>query len=632
MRRAILFLLLCLTVPAIAKDWFIRDDGGDANQCTGHVDAPLLGAKAHHYSFFDKLFHRKAVREGIADCSLFHPAMLLKPGYDKVWRDDYVGGDVVYFKKNASGGNGDYPVGLKNPATGRGIDMLHYGFWYCAGDPYNCTFPSLPSGTKDQLTRWLGPCYPNCSNAAGTDVQGAARLIGVSGVYIMLNFEGSAWFEVDGFELTQYDQCTLAQGTQGGCGSGKDYGQRGLNMEYGQGQGPSNGILRNISVHGLAGQGLVGSHLNKTTTDTMIFNHLYLRANGLSGFDSDGGGCGTGCENTGRIELTDSLIDFNGCVTPFNVVFDARGFPSTVNFCSAQSNGGYGDGCVFIAMADAHVLMRNVKARYNTQDGFDLVHMGDDQHHRQTLELFDNVAIGNMGQTFKMGGGADTYAINNYANANCKVMAKGTLALFANYPAGWNAALQIPGDYCRAFDNWAIFFADGRKTVFIHNTTVGYSPTMYDMLCASACTGTDTGDFRDNISFGFVYEDTGELPGAYYFQSDLPNPFANPGSSISHNVYWQVKAMEPCPRVEQETETICADPQLASETDIDTFDPNMVNKTSPAYNSGITAGLPTDYNGAPWLPTPSRGLVEMAGSGPTPPPSGTRTIFRGAKH
>jgi hypothetical protein len=631
MKRVLLCVLLCLSIPAVAKDWYIRDDGGDYNQCTGHTDAPLLGAPVRRVSMIDRLFHRKAVK-GAADCALFHPAMLLQPGTDKVWRSDYVGGDTVWFRKNAKGGNGDYPIGLNNPTTGRGIDMLYYGFWYCAGDQYNCTFPSLPSGTKDHLTRWLGPCYPHCSNATGTDVQGAARLIGVNAVYMMVNFEGTEWFDFEGFEVTQYDQCTAAQGTTSGCGPGKDYASRGLNMEYGQGQGPSNGIIRNVSVHGISAQGLIGSHLNRTTADTMIFDHLFLRGNGMAGFDSDGGNCGTGCLNQGRIELIDSLVDFNGCVTPLNVKFDSRGLPDTVNFCSAQSNGGYGDGVVFIAMGDAHVLIRHVKGRYNTQDAFDLLHMGDLQTFRQTLELFDNLAVGNMGQTFKIGGGADTYAINNFANGNCKVMANGTLTLFANYPAGWNNGVKIPGDYCRAGDNWAIFFADGRKTVFIHNTTVGYMPTMYDLLCASTCTGTDTGDFRDNITMGYVYEDNGQLPGVYYF-NNLGNPFGNPGSVISHNVYWQVKQTDNCKRVDEETEEVCADPQLAQEEDVDTFDPNMVHKTSPAYSTGITAGLPTDYAGAAWLPTPSRGLLEMTGSGPTPPqPTETHLTLRGAKH
>ena len=371
--------------------------------------------------------------------------------------------------------------------------------------------------------------------------------------------------------------------------------------------------------------------MNKTTTDQMIFDHLYLRGDGMSGFDSDGGDCRTSCENMGNIELTNTLIAFIGCVTPYNVKFDAQGLPNSVNYCTAQQTGGYGDAISFIAMAEAKVKVQKVKAFYNTQDGFDLLHIGDDQSHRQTLEVYDSVAVGNMGQTFKVGGGADTFVINNFANGNCKVMAEGTRAVFATFPPGWNDRIKTPGDWCRAYDNWAIFFADGRKTVFIHNTTTGYAAPMYDMQCAHQCTGQEIADFRDNISYGFPHPNDGQLPGGFYFANGMGNPFTNPASIISHNVYYQLRGGA-CPMVGEEKNYLCTDPQLADESHVDTFNPNMVNQSSPAYNSGITAGLPTDYNGAAWLAVPSRGLVEMAGVGPTPPPSGASYTLRGAKH
>ena len=623
MKRLLLFLLLA--VPAIAQqNWYIRDDGGDYNQCSGHADAPFAGAK--NRKKFPRHVSRKTAK--VADCALFSPFMLVKPGGVRAWRDDFHGGDTVWFRRNASGGVGQYPLGLYNSHTDRGIWMPGYGFAFCDGDQYGCYLPPIPSGTREHPTRFLGPCYPNCSNASGTDVVGAARLLGINGVYLLLNFEGSEWFDVEGFELTQPDQCTIAQGTSGGCGY-KDFAGHGLQIQIQRNQGPSNGILRHISVHGIAGQGLLGSHLNKTADDKMVLDHLYIRGNGMSGFDSDGGDCRTYCENLGRVEFTNSLVDFNGCVTPPDVQWDAGGLPSSVNFCSAQTMGGYGDGISFIAMGDVHVFIDHVKARYNTQDGFDLLHMGDDQTHRQTLEVYNSVAIGNMGQSFKIGGGADTYFVNNFANANCKVMPEGKYALFAHFPAGWNASIQVAGDYCRAGDNLAVYFSDGRKTTLIHNTVTGYQPVMYDMLCAAACTGTDLGDFRDNISFGYHHPDNGQLPSGLYFNG-INNPFANPGSVISHNIYWEVRNGGcPAPVVAQETASLCVDPKLADESNVDSFDPNMIHTDSPAYNSGVAAGLPVDYHGKTWLSSPSRGLTELGGAVPPQPQPQTKTTFRG---
>lgn len=628
-----IFLLL-LAAPALAQStWYIRDDGGDWYECTGHTNAPLVGAKrtakVERSGFFApifRLFHRNVKA---ADCALRNPTFLLKQGSTRAWRDDYHGGDTVWFKKNASGGNGEYPIGLHNPTTGRGIDMVAFGYQWCAGNQWDCYLPPIPSGTAEHPSRWLGPCYPNCSNPAGTDVQDAAKLVAVHGAFTVINVQGSEWFDIEGFEVTQYTQCTLIGGA-GTCTADTDHGGHGIQIEYQQAQGPSNGILRHISVHGIAGQAVLGSHLNKTTTDKMVFDHIYLRGDGMSGFDSDGGDCRTSCENTGTVELTNSIIAFIGCVTPFDVTWDAQGLPSSVNYCTAQQTGGYGDGVSFIAMGAATVKVIGNKAMYNTQDAYDLLHMGDDQTHRQTLEFYNNVAIGNMGQAAKLGGGADTYAINNYMNGNCKVMAQGTLPLFAHFPAGWNDRIKTPGDYCRAYDLWAIFFADNRRTVFIHNTTAGYAAPMYDMQCAHQCTGQEIADFRDNISYGFPHPDGGELPSGFYF-INLGNPFTNPQSVISHNLYYQLRGGA-CQMVNEETDYLCTDPQLADESNVDHFNPNMVNESSPAYGSGVTAGLPQDFKGAPWRAIPARGLVEMAGSGPTPPPSGATRTLRGARH
>lgn len=619
MRRLLLAVILFyLSGTAIAADWYIRQDGGDYYQCDGKANAPFTGVKRKLTAAQRKRFNRV---KDVSSCALNNPFFLQEPGNVPAWRTDYHGGDTVHFMPDAAGNPGVYELGLRNPHTGKGLEMAtYYNYWWCNNNGSGCAMPAFPNGTQAAPTRWLGPCYPDCSNANGTDVKGAAKFVGINGIWLLVDFSNTEWVEFSGFELTQYTQCTKGQGTGACVVNQDDYVQHAIQFEYLVSQGPANVVIRHVSIHGISAQAILGSHLNRTDADKIVLDHLYIRGDGLAGLDQDGGGCNVSCLNVGRIELTNSYFDFVGCVTPYNVRFDpATGLPDSVNYCKAQQTGGYGDAIPFIAMASAHVYMNHDHARYNTQDGYDLLHMGDVSNYHPILEIYNSEAVGNMGQTFKIGGGgADSFFLNNFANSNCKTMTQGTAAVFSGFPVGWNKDLQSRGDYCRAYDNVVIHFSDGRKNVVIHNVLTGYASPFVDILCSGTCTGQEVGIYQDNIMYGYpnTEPDDGRQPAGFYFNG-INDPFTNPQSHIDHNLTFKMRS-DICAQVPQETDCIMADPGLANEISADLFNPKLLSTTAAVYHNGVTAGLERDFYEVPWLTPPSRGLSELNGN-PVPP-------------
>ena len=112
--------------------WYVRMDGGDRKQCTGHTDAAYSG------------------RGSMQPCAFKHPYWLFTNGDygNKQWI--VAGGDTILLR------GGPYRLGFRGPN--------HADFWgSCPGDAYGCGIPPLPSGTQGHPTRLLGENFDKCS-------------------------------------------------------------------------------------------------------------------------------------------------------------------------------------------------------------------------------------------------------------------------------------------------------------------------------------------------------------------------------------------------------------------------------------------------------------------------------------
>ena len=146
--------------------------------------------------------------------------------------------------------------------------------------------------------------------------------------------------------------------------------------------------------------------------------------------------------------------------------------------------------------------------RWNTQDGFDGLHLSDDVKTSPAIHISTSWSEGNAGATFKIGAGASSTAINNVSISNCRIL---TIAsAFPLNPSGWT----LDGaDSCRAAgDEWSFQENNGTVITLENNTSVGYGTTMYDVGCAALApncfSNGATFIFKNNISKG--YPDPGQ--------------------------------------------------------------------------------------------------------------------------
>ena len=400
------------------------------------------------------------------------------------------------------------------------------------------------------------------------------------------------------------------------CTSANNYVQHGIRFEYLTGQGPANLTLTDVAVVGMTQQGILGSHLNVTGSDTLTANDVYVIGNGLSGWDSDGGGCGTSCEDVGTLNLTHVFVAWNGCmaVKPYN--FNAPVSGNAFDLCFAQQTQGYGDGFSFIAAADVTLNVNQSTFEFNTQDGLDSAHLADDLSHNPITLITNSQSIGNMGQTFKMGAGSTSTAINNFSSGNCRFLV--TASNVPGNPAGWAAGTQNSADSCRAGgDQWSISVKNGTTVTLQNNTSTGQGATMYDTECAIGATCTTGVIFKywNNISKGYVDPQSGQLAAGLFFGFS-PDPFTNVGSVITNNI-WNTMRNNTCPQDPSETNCSLADPLLVSESNVDTVNPALTG-SSPAIHGGTTPCPSTDYNGTTQTSPCTQGAF-VFGSSPAPP-------------
>ncbi|MCC7208183.1 MAG: hypothetical protein IT323_12820 [Anaerolineae bacterium] len=339
-------LALLLAEPALSAQttepsvYFVRPDGGSAEQCAGLADAAYPG-------------------EGTEQpCAWNHPFVALPPG----GAPRIAGGDTLLIA------NGDYKMGYGAPGT-EACDE--------AGS-FDCVMPPIPSGPRpDQPTRILG---------SGWDIGCAVppELWGTGRPWFILNLTDSSNVELACLEITDHSECV--ENHSGGLACERDTLPYGDWASYGlYAEDSSNVHLWNLNIHGLAAGGVHAGRLSDWTVED-----VRIAGNGSVGWDGDLWD-ESGDANTGQLIFRHWIVEWNGCGETY-----PGGEPVG---CWGQEAGGYGDG-VGTGETGGDWIIEDSAFLHNTSDGLDLLYhsLGG------TIRLDRVHAEGNAGNQVKVTG------------------------------------------------------------------------------------------------------------------------------------------------------------------------------------------------------------------------------------
>jgi hypothetical protein len=541
--------------------WYVRRNGGNRMQCDGKADVDYPGTGSNQH------------------CAFNDPRYLYTDGSGSAYTWLIAGGDSVVVR------DGPWRIG-QDAATGCSFAND------CAAD--RATIPPLPSGTAQAPTLFLGENYASCSTK--TQLFGGYTVNGV------FDLSGSHDARINCLELTDHSQCSRAGSMPVACDTSiiDDYAKNGIITDV----NTHDITLEDLDIHGFEGNGVVGpigGVLNAT--------RVRVAFNVECGWEFDDGSS-TKSVN-GQVNWSQVTIEGNGCDEEYPIV-DA--FPAA--YCYDDQNGGYGDA---VGTPDTQINFHvdHSIIRYNTQDGFDVLHTAG-----SNITVTDSMFYGNMGQQVKLGPMAAVVVQNNLVLTNCARMS----APLTGAPPGYNAGLS---DFCRADAGVAMTRrgdnAGGGTYVFQNNDFVGYAGDA--MFEVAACTDTfldeQTTDcntpnivFQNNLVVGSPYVlmqyHYGELPPSGTAASD-----SAPFSTLNHNIYYNVRI---CPT---ETDSVCTDPRIAGEPDVtgtvpiaeplfDAVTFQLTMASTNAIGTGIAIpGLTTDYAGNARPNPPSIGAYEL---------------------
>jgi len=516
------------------RTWYIRADGGDRKQCTGKADAPYKG-------------------NGINQpCAFNHPYHLFTNSEynNKGWVVE--GGDTIIVR------GGPYRMGYKGPNP--------KDYWgNCPGDPFGCTMPPIPSGSSDHPTRFLGENYQNCGKKT--------QLFGGYGLGVIINLGGSDHVDVECLELTDHAQCSRVGGglsKSDSCSSSyplSDYAAAGIATNY----QTSNVVLKNLDIHGFTSRGIIGAIGGDVTAD-----HVRIAFNAAAGWDFDDGRGSKSAANA-FVHASYLTVEWNGCNEEYPITHAVPAYN-----CFDQDSAGYGDG---IGTPDTPLSFTcdHCIFRYNTQDGFDLLHVSG-----SIISVTNSMAYGNMGQQWKMGSMHSVVFQNDVTVHNCRRLS----APMNGAPDEYHKHLSL---FCRAAGDGIAFSVNDNGTyIFQNNSFAGYGATSYDIFCSGSCTKPNI-VFQNNLNVGYKDTVDGEKAAIFYTQGLPRNPFI----ARDHNIYYNMRS---CPTGLTEH---CIDPKIAylpfwnGEASLDNINFHL-KADSPARGAGVAIkGLNRDSDGAP---------------------------------
>jgi hypothetical protein len=291
--------------------YYIRPDGGSADECTGLADAP--------YS-----------QKNSPACAWNHPFQALPPmGSPRIAR-----GDTLIIAA------GEYEMGFGAP----GSDACD------SESAYDCHMPPIPGGIDaGHPTRILGEGW----SAGCPD---APELWGAERADFILNLAGSSHVEIACLDITDHSDCVESQDNGLPCERENppygDWAATGIFAEDSR-----NVHLADLNIHGLADSGVHAGRLSDWTVE-----RVRIAANGWAGWDGD---IGEESSNSGKLFFHRLYVEWNGCGETY-----PGGGPT---HCWAQSAGGYGDGLGTGATGGVWIF-EDSAFLHNTSDGLDLLY------------------------------------------------------------------------------------------------------------------------------------------------------------------------------------------------------------------------------------------------------------------
>lgn len=603
--RHAVFLCFCALfgLPASAKTWFVRPDGGNrydakeftAGQCDGKADAPYPGHGTNqHCAFFDVRY------------------MYMVGTYGNVgWVID--GGDTVVIhgcRALKSQQHSDAPHCRIGTDTDRATNNPD-DFW-CHGT-VTCSIPSPPSGTPSQHTRILGDCaygtyrcnpidkYPYINN-------NLTQLFGGFGLGVTFYLNGSRYVDIEGIELTTHNGKCARYGTMHplpSCNRGapnSDQADQGITTD----EKTSNILLQDVYVHGFSSNGITGA-----IGGPLVLNRVNISFNAFAGWNFDDGRSTPNGPHS-SVEQHYLFMVGNGCQEEYPIThpqFPAKG-------CWDSQTGGFGDAWSGQNADMDSFTCDHCYIAYNTKDGAMGPHTSI-----KAISLINSEWVGNMGQSGKWGqqNNAAFLFQNNLLIGNCMRMSEQLPGAAQNF----DEHINLPGSglsgYCRASGPLFDYFSGPNSSVhFNNNTIVTYQPTVFEPGCSSskACHSSPL-YFTNNIVLGYVSGfrappfNAGEQPSLFYKDDDSVVIVA------SHNIWDGVKSEDgTCGRngnlcnTDPQLVNQVADLHLAKQTLLDNFNFHP-SATSPAIRRGApVAGLTTDIYGKPRAIPPTIGAVE----------------------
>lgn len=311
---SILLLAVALVSPprGTAATYYVRPDGGSADQCNGLADTPYTASGT-----------------GQA-CAWDHPFRALPPGGPP----RIAGGDTLIIAA------GSYMMGLGAP----GADN-------CSADyPWDCVMATVPSGPDAaHPTRILGAGWDSgCTQPP--------ELWGTERASQIIDLTATSFAEVACLELTDHAGCVEFHSGAIPCPREDypfgDWAVRGIYAE------DSSGVhLAHLDIHGLASTGIQAGRLTNWTVED-----VRIAGNGWVGWDGDIEGDDS---DSGTMTFRRLTVEWNGCGETY-----PEGQPTG---CWAQSAGGYGDG-LGTGETRGDWLFEDSAFLHNTSDGLDLLY------------------------------------------------------------------------------------------------------------------------------------------------------------------------------------------------------------------------------------------------------------------
>jgi hypothetical protein len=531
MKRLIVLVFLFYTIPAFATTWYVNATGGTrysvnmtSGQCNGQSPTAYPGSGVNQNCAFGDIRYLWADGTYTASPTAGAPA----------WGWIGAGGDTYLIDCPT-----DCRIGQSGPNTG--------DYFGLAGDPFGAGAPAPISGTSGAHTKILGLNYASCTSDSAK-----AHINGGYATWTVFNLRGASYVDLACFNITDHSSCGR-QGQTHGCATDYplgDFAGTGILTS----NTTTNVAITDIRVHGLASNGMLGA----TGTGVSLLR-VALVGNASSGWNMDDG---SGTTGTGTLSMNYFSVIWNGCAEEYPIV-DSVPYQD----CTDDNAGGYGDGIGTATTTSSPawlMTVTNSTAAYNTQDGFDLLHLTGGG---STLVITNSLSYGNMGQQLKVGSASTTR--NNLLVGNCNALRQA----IPGTPSGYNSRLS---DFCRAADTAVLVTVqDSAPTYYQFNTLYSANATGVEIDCHGTCTSLSTITFENNLFFGFLNNVADGYPSTWPHTGNYANPiylsvnglFSNSGSVYSNNLTYHPKSNWTCPATKyEETEAICEDPQLTDET------------------------------------------------------------------